>query len=315
MKRLFLLLISLMLIVVFLFSCSDKYEQFPKSSDNFSEEFLASFSDDYRFDDQLYYYSAYPAEVEFSCYFGYSNYARLALIQDTDKEDFVAWIGVNYGNMLQLPGPSYSTKAYAVASKDAPVPMSDWTISSVRLLSLHDVELTYSQFYSGTNETRQADFMRYAQSPVSDSAIELMRLSDKSMLQSVKVSYSNGIEPDRVSNYNEYYEYNKISDTAYRFTYYYFIVEFEENKNIFWCSTLFERDGSIYIHSEWTGSGTREYLFYKLDEEIAQQLRPYLPEPIKEEGAPENTSSSSTTATTTSTGQNTTSATTASTTK
>ena len=139
--------ISLILSILFCFFCSscdrlmgvkNDPPEMPSTSENFDQSFVDSFLQDYRvLDKNLYYLSANPWEVQIKLADMYpdSYYGKdcfyLATIPGADKNQFVSVTSYTY---IYMPGggPDYSSDLYQHIN--APVPMRDWTISSLFLI-------------------------------------------------------------------------------------------------------------------------------------------------------------------------------------
>ena len=287
MKRLFLLLLSLTLITVSLGSCSAFDSGYPTISENFGSGF--SLSKDYRYDSQLYYYSAAAPEVEKSNpFFTNETYLRLGIIKDTDPNMFIAGVSVNYNNQgglmpIKHKMSDYDSRANAIASKYAPVPMRDWTVRSIRLVSLTNTD--GAGLTDLLKNESMSDFDKFAQSPVSSSAVQVAEFTDEATLQSIKLSYATPIIEEDYRMHGVYMDRSLKYEEDNSTTHFYLIVDFVENENIFWCSHVFSKDGTMYVYIGRETIGEEKpvpqgkYLFCELDKSFAQQLSLYLKKP------------------------------------
>lgn len=128
MKKLLVLLVILVLCIQ-LFSCNRN--RLPLTSDNFSKDFVNSFSDNYRLvDPQLAYVTASPWEVEIKAKDDQdADRLYLSLIDNVDKAQFIS-VTERYDVYMGAPG--YSLFVYQ--AQNAPTPMKDWTIKSIKIL-------------------------------------------------------------------------------------------------------------------------------------------------------------------------------------
>ena len=120
--------------VLTLFSCSKNESRIPKTSDNFTQEFMDVFLMDYCLaDPQLYYISMLPYEVRLdlvqSLLPGSPTTILISSITNVDQEQFVAV--THYNSIPSLMGDSSS---YVYQRQDAPNPMKDYTIFSISVV-------------------------------------------------------------------------------------------------------------------------------------------------------------------------------------
>ena len=260
MKKIAVFLLILVLCTQ-LFSCNSS--NLPLTSDNFSQEFVDTFLDNYRLvDPQLAYVTASPWEVEIKVNNDEKLY--LSLIDTVDKAYFVS---VTERVDYYMGAPSYEVFVYQTST--APIPMKDWTIKSIRVLEVTPI--------AETKENALSFSERYMEALLSSSTVLHTYDNDNGsdFLDMIKSAYSTaetlpshpGIIRGTDSNQPNYLRYYSL------------LVEFNECDNIIWHTYLFEySDNSDNIYFECTTYDTDDVNRYgfsmaKISDEFVDEIR------------------------------------------
>ena len=257
MKKVLMLLLVIVLCAQF-FSC--KRSNLPLTSDNFSKDFVNSFSDNYRLvDPQLAYVTASPWEVEIKV----NNDERLylSLIDNVDRTHFVsATERVDY----YMGAPSYEVFVYQTS--DAPIPMKDWTIKSIRVLEVTPI--------AETKENALSFSERFMEALLSSSTVlhtydnnngsDFLDMIKRAYLTAETLQSHPGIIRGTDSNQPNYLRYYSL------------LIEFNESDNIIWHSYLFEDSDNIYFEcTTYNADDVERYGFSmaKISEEFVEEIR------------------------------------------
>ena len=257
MKKVFMLLLVIVLFTQF-FSC--QRNNLPLTSDNFSQDFVNSFSDNYRLvDPQLAYVTASPWEVEIKI----DNDEKLyiSLIDSVDKAQFVS---VTEREDYYMGAPSYNVFVYQTS--DAPTPMKDWTIKSIRVLEVTPI--------AETKENALLFSENYMEALLASSNVLHTYDNDNGsdFFDMIKSAYSTAgtlkshpsIIRETNSNQPDYLRYYSL------------LVEFNENDNIIWHSYLFEDSDNIYFDCTIYDADDIErngFSMAKIDEKFVEEIR------------------------------------------
>jgi len=227
-----------------LYSC--RRSPYPNHSENFTREFVDEFFNNYSVQDaQLSYFTAQTHEIEIS-----PADLRLARIDETDQNLFLSGTKVNYP--LKGVGNSYTVFVYQ--HKDAPIPMKDWTVKSISLLSNNDLTLnSYNDDSVDRYKNLMNDFI--------NSGKELNQFENndenKVIIDAVNNAYTKAEKHDR--------EPQVISDNnvdIIKRKYYILLIEFEENPNIVWYSYLYGSGENLYIRHQFYAEPQYQYESY-----------------------------------------------------
>ena len=263
MKKVVVLLVILVLCTQ-LFSCQTN--SLPLTSDHFPKDFVNSFSDNYRMvDPQLAYVTASPWEVEIKG----DNDERLylSLIDNVDKAHFVS---ATEREDYYKGAPSYSVFVYQTS--DAPTPMKDWTIKSVKVLEVTPI--------ADTKENALSFSEKYMEALLASSTVLLTydNGNGSDFLDMIKSAYSTaetlqshpGIIRGTDSNHPDYLRYYSL------------LIEFNESDNIIWHSYLFEDSDNIYFECTAYGADDVErksFSMAKISEEFVEEIRRLIESP------------------------------------
>lgn len=257
MKKMFVLLLILLLCIQ-LFSCEKN--DLPLTSDNFSQDFVSSFSDNYRLvDPQLAYVTASPWEVEIKVNNDEKLY--LSLIDNVDKAHFVS---VTERKEYYMGSPSYNVFVYQTS--DAPTPMKNWTIKSIRVLEVtpiaetKDNALSLSERYMETLLASSTVLHTYDNGNGSD------------FLDMIKSAYSTA---ETLQTHPSIIRGTDSNQPNY-LRYYSLLIEFNESDNIIWHSYLFEDSDNIYFDCTIYDADDIDrngFSMAKIDEEFVEEIR------------------------------------------
>jgi len=227
-----------------LYSC--RRSLYPNHSENFTREFVNDFFNYYSVQDaQLSYFTAQTHEIEIS-----PADLRLARIDETDQNMFLSGTEVQY----PLKGVGNSYKVFVYQHKDAPIPMKEWTVKSISLLSNNDLTLnSYNDESVDRYKNLMNDFI--------NSGKELNQFENndenKVIIDAVNNAYTKAEKHDR--------EPQVISDNnvdIIKRKYYILLIEFEENPNIVWYSYLYGSGENLYIRHQFYAEPQYQYESY-----------------------------------------------------
>ena len=257
MKKVFMLLLVIVLFTQF-FSC--QRNNLPLTSDNFSQDFVNSFLDNYRLvDPQLAYVTASPWEVEVKV----DNDERLylSLIDNVDKAHFVS---VTERVAYHMGPPSYMVFVYQTA--DAPKPMKDWTIKNIRVLEVTPIAeteenaLLFSENYMEALLASSNVLHTYN----NDNGLDFLDMIKSAYLTAETLQSHPGIIKGTDSSQPDYLRYYSL------------MIEFNESDNIIWHSYLFEDSDNIYFEcTTYNADDFKRYGFSmaKISEEFVEEIR------------------------------------------
>lgn len=253
-----LLLLFIFVLCTQLFSCNSN--NLPSTSDNFSQDFMNSFFDNYRLvDPQLAYVTASPWEVEIKVDSDEKLY--LSLIDNVDKAQFVS---VTERTAFYMGPPSYRLFVYQTST--APVPMKDWTIKSIRILEVpafvesEDNVLLHSKNY---RENILA----------SSTVLHTYDNNSSDFFDMIKNAYSMAETAELLSSPITYTE-KTTEDHMLHF--YSLLIEFNESDSIIWHSYLFEDSDNIYFECTTYDAEDVErdgFSLAKIDDKYVEQIR------------------------------------------
>lgn len=257
MKKVFMLLLVIVLFTQF-FSC--QRNNLPLTSDNFSQDFVNNFSDNYRLvDPQLAYVTASPWEVEIKI--GNDEKMYLSLIDSVDKTQFVS---VTEREDYYMGAPSYNVFVYQTS--DAPTPMKDWTIKSIRVLEVTPI--------AETKENALLFSENYMEALLASSNVLHTYDNDNGsdFFDMIKSAYSTAgtlqSHPSIIRKTN--------SNQPDYLRYYSLLIEFNENDNIIWHSYLFEDPDNTYFDCTIYDADDIErngFSMAKIDEKFVEEIR------------------------------------------
>jgi len=244
-----------------LFSCNSS--NLPLTSDNFSQEFVDTFLDNYRLvDPQLAYVTASPWEVEIKVNNDEKLY--LSLIDSVDKAHFVS---VTERTVLYMGPPSHLVYVYQTSA--APSPMKDWTIKSIKVLEVKPI--------TEAEESAVSLSEKYIDTLLASSTVLHTYDNDNGsdFLDMIKNAYSTAealpSHPGIISGTD--------SNQPNSLHYYSLLIEFNESDNIIWHTYLFEySDNSDNIYFECTTYDTDDVERYgfsmaKISDEFVEEIR------------------------------------------
>lgn len=296
-------LLILLALVLLLCSCDEASKvlaKIPYTSENFSQEFMDSFDSEYRlYDSNLYYLSANPFEVRTSDYSGVFQYDVEALIlstiKDVPKEEFVAV--THFGEFILMPGGGRDITCHVYQSKDAPVIMKDYTISSVSIIGWKLPPYWYvgsgSSNFNKIMDQAPNYFETFLESRRTAIVAEYTSDGHPEFIESLKNGYSNSTADKAIY---------LTTNTIYRIdegdpnheVYYSLLFRFEETDNLVWCVPIVKNRSTeewyysfgYYEYVPYTQSGGREYLRYekvKYHAPISEEAKTIIREAIKYE--------------------------------
>ena len=264
MKKLLVLLVILVLCIQ-LFSCN----RLPLTSDNFSKDFVNSFSDNYRLvDPQLAYVTASPWEVEIKTKDDQdADRLYLSLIDNVDKAQFIS-VTERYDAYMGAPG--YSLFVYQ--AQNAPTPMKDWTIKSIKILET-------TQF-ADSEENVLLLSAKYMETILSYSTVIRTYDNDtgSDFLDMMKNAYSTAEKFERYQSpaTRVTRSSGQPSDLNYLIKNYSLLIEFNECDNIIWHSYLCEDSENLYFECTTYGVEDVErkvFSLAKIDDEYKEEIR------------------------------------------
>ncbi len=268
MKRIILFIPTLCLCLS-LTSCSDYYmvkynpyvyfdadilfdiDRVPDYSENFDEDFISSFDENYTLDSHLGYYSAseWEAEIEDDS----RKKIRFSLIDGFEDKQFVARSQVLRSDFPALANVYCHLDVYR--HKDAPDPMTDWTIESVSFIAVDHLQSPGGTRYETSTDAKYINNKTYVtleelvlhQMSFYDTEASRIctfdRESDPGLIEMIEKNYA---EPRHVDNFNSL----GFSDENSSYNCY-IVIRFEESDNIVWYCEL-QRDYTyteIYLYS------------------------------------------------------------------
>lgn len=245
MKHSKLMIVSVILVVTLCFCSCEEMEnakRIPETSENFSQEFVDSFVSEYRlYDPQLHYLTAEPYGVRLDASpqnmpqsSGYS-WLLVSPIHNVSKEQFVAV--TCYGFRSNVIGVMPKVRVYQ--KKDAPVPMKDYTVSSVSVVRTSAYP---SNFYSSAIfedfEKEVLNYMEvFLESKYTEILAEFQLEEDQELIHSLRQSYHHTIP------YNLYFNWVCTGEDERRLDVgYYLLFRFEETENLVWYVPIYEDD-------------------------------------------------------------------------
>lgn len=237
MKKLLVLLVILILCIQ-LISCNRN--RLPLTSDNFSKDFINSFSDNYRLvDPQLAYVTASPWEVEIKAKDDQdTDRLYLSLIDNVDKARFIS---VTERYDYYMGAPSYSVLVYQ--TPDSPTPMKDWTIKSIKILETTP--------FADSEENVLLLSEKYMETLIASSAVLRTYDNDNGsdFLDMMKNAYSTAEKFERYQSpaTRVTRSSGQPSDLNYLIKNYSLLIEFNECDNIIWHSYLCEDSENLYF--------------------------------------------------------------------
>ena len=252
-------------------------DRVPDYSESFDEEFISSFEDNYAPDYHLGYYSAskWEAEIEEKNEISKHKY-RFSLIEEVDNKEFVVRSHVSRSKFPALADVYCSLDVYR--HKDAPNPMTDWTIKSVSVIALDFHEyLSSSNYETETDAKNMKDPKSYIifeelavkQMSLFDNAdrrvCEFDRENDPALIEMIEKSYVSPVKSVISHSLTHQIKNNgKLQDLNY-----YIVIRFEENDNIVWSDKLeSDPDYNILYFSSANGYGEKAVI----DGEYAEKI-------------------------------------------
>jgi len=275
MKKTIFLLTILLSFSMFV-SCTFDISTTPIYSDNFDEDFVSSFFQNYEIVDfQLGYLSASPCEAEIICdsHSMDIDNLKLAVIDETDIKMFVS--GTQVKRTLPIGNGGFTTDTYVYQSKNAPVPMKDWTIKSI---SITASSWPYPKSGNGTNYKNISENMMQQHLDSSNILCVYNANMDSEFINGIKDAYLNSecIDAYEISMLEKEIRSEDqlhVADVKY----YKLFITFEENSNIVWYADLYKSGSEILFIC-----GTAEYAFDinqrygKISDEFAEQIKELL---------------------------------------
>ncbi len=285
MKRIKLLIIPITLILILtLVSCSferDDALKIPKSSDNFSEDFMDSFLLDYSLSDpHLYYFTASPIEV--NKYHNLGNLPNgaydlyLARIDDLPKEQFVAVADQRDKPTFEGYGSVFVYQRY-----DAPVPMRDFTVSSVSVLESiaapdQDVQVYDLRSISDGVQNYLDTFFKEENTII---YAEYTAEEHPTIVSDLQSAYSKAIPLKGTVRTGEMRPWHSMPNNGNAMVSCYLLFKFEETDNLVWMVDLVKRTENeetnyYYFYSYYdvtpkTNEDGKEYLDYEKKKVLA----------------------------------------------
>lgn len=226
-------------------------DRIPDYSDNFDEAFLASFEESYEADNHLGYYSASEWEAEIEMKIDISNHKyRFSLIDDIEKEDFFVRSHVSRSKFPALA--DVYCESYVYRRKDAPDPMTDWTITGVSVIAVDFYDSLSGSIYETETDTKynsdknKKDYITLEELAVKQMSLfdtedtricEFNRESDPALIEMIENSYSS---PTMVEDRFNLMHQTDVDGSLQKYEYY-IVIHFEESDNLVWFCKL-ERD-------------------------------------------------------------------------
>ena len=233
------IIILLFAMVLTLFSCSKNESRIPKTSDNFTQEFMDVFLMDYCLaDPQLYYISMLPYEVRLdlvqSLLPGSPTTILISSITNVDQEQFVAV--THYNSIPSLMGDSSS---YVYQRQDAPNPMKDYTIFSISVVGSKS---SPRQFVGSSDfEILQKQALNYFEAFIDSEYTEILAEYKaevfSTLVTSLRESYNN-TSPNDLS-VNQIFTCDEGDTRRETAVYYYLLFKFKETDSLVWFVPIF----------------------------------------------------------------------------
>lgn len=231
MKRTLLLTVSFLLCISLL-SC--RSNTLPLTSDNFQKDFVSSFFDTYHMvDPQLAYVSASQWEIEIKTNGAHSRDSLyLALIDNVDKAQFVSGIERNGAYM-----GAASYYIYVYQNADAPSPMKDWTIKSIRILEITPFANAYEDVLVRSK--------KYMDTIISSSVVlqTYDRDNNPQFVDMIRSAYAEPVTQELLTSVIR----GTNDEQPDLLRYYLLLIDFNESKDIIWYSYLLEDEDNIYF--------------------------------------------------------------------
>ena len=205
----------------------------PLTSDNFPKDFVNSFFENYRLvDPQLAYVTASPWEVEIKV--DSDNKLYLSLIDNVDKAQFLS---VTERRAFYMGAPSYSLFVYQ--TPDAPTPMKDWTIKSIRVIEMSPI--------AETKENALLFSEKFMDSLLESSTVLHTYDNDtgSAFLDMIKNAYLKA-ETFKLGT-TSIKQVDKRTDYSQPSRFCLLLIEFNESNDIIWHSYLYEDSDNIYF--------------------------------------------------------------------
>ncbi len=226
-------------------------DRIPDYSDNFDEAFISSFEDNYEPNYRLGFYSASVWEAEIEKKIEVSNHKyRFSLIDGFENKDYVVRSHVSRTKFPALA--DVDCELYVYQHKDAPDPMTDWTIKSLSVIEVDFYDNLLSTLYETETDTKHSpEQFKKDYIPLEELAVSQMSLfdtdenricffdreSDPALIELIEKGYATPTKiEDRFSLTRQVDEDGSLMKYVY-----YIVIGFEENDNIVWFCEL-ERD-------------------------------------------------------------------------
>ena len=260
-------------------------DRVPDYSDNFDEAFISSFEDNYEPNHRLGFYSASVWEAEIEKKIDIFNHKdRFSMIDGFESKDFVVRSQVSRTQFPALADVSCELSVYC--HKDAPDPMTDWTIKSLSVIEVDFYDSLSSTLYETETDTKyrpdkfKKDYIHLEELAVSQMSLFdtdenricfFDRESDPALIELIEKGYAAPAKiEDRFSLTRQVDEDGSLMKYVY-----YIVIGFEENDNIVWFCEL-ERDQyykALYIDPA-RGLGEKIVIDGEYAEEIFSAIFP-----------------------------------------
>ena len=251
--------ISIIIVVALCFSlCFCSRDGMPRYSENFDRNFVDSFEDNYTCcDPHLAYFTASPREVKIESKKVKNETMYLSVIDDVDKNLFVACTVKNFN---YIGRPSSEIRVYK--HTNAPNVMQDWTVGSVSILA------TTHHISSDISQQDESFIKAHLES---SNVLETFGTSATEVLDSIRSAYQN-----RAPYKNEQSDTPseiRTPDEDWGAVRYSLLIEFEENNNIVWHTYLCELEDEVYFECYLYEGETLKREYARLDDDFATTVR------------------------------------------
>lgn len=249
-----IIILSMAFVLTFgLCSCSVIREEnkmlskIPYTSENFSQEFMDQFDSKYRlYDNNLYYLSANLFEVRTSDYSGVFKYdvdtLLISTIENVPRDEFVAV--THRGQQPIMGGRHYYSHVYQ--TNYAPVPMRDYTISSVSIIGWKLPPFWYvgsgSSNFNKIMDQAPNYFETFLESRRTAIVAEYTSDDHPEFIESLKNGYSNSTADKAIYlTTNNIYRIDEGDPNPENTVYYSLLFRFEETDNLVWCVPIVKK--------------------------------------------------------------------------
>ncbi len=252
----------------------------PDHSDNFDEDFFDSFEEDYVYASNLAYYSASEWEAEEECDHESARLRyRFSMIDGAEDKQFVARSLVNRSKFPALADVMCHLEIFR--HKDAPDPMIDWTIKSVSIIALDNVEIVGTTTYETDTDLRHTNRISGKMYiTMEDLYVNYMSLydteerrlctfdreSDPALMEMIKEGYASPVHPEYFGRLEIYPQNSSQSYDCYA------VIRFEESENIVYYCPLYRNFESTEVYFGTPERAVNNEKFAVIDGDYAEKI-------------------------------------------